>query len=74
MCDGIIPTDSTEFIYCFASVPLTNQIYIGDTICLYQILIQHNSGNVSQGTKDIRNKPWEVVAYICGLLHMTKNE
>ena len=73
--DGnIIPTDTTGFIYCLVSTKFTNNIYIGETKCLSQRLIQHNSGCGSHGTEDIRFRPWAVVAYICGLSHFTKVE
>jgi len=49
-----------------------SEIYIGQTKCLSQRLMQHNSGHGSSGTEDIRLRPWGVAAYICGLSHMTK--
>ena len=69
-----IPTDTTGFIYCLISCRYMNEIYIGQTKCLSQRLIQHNSGNGSQGTEDIRLRPWGVAAYICGLSHLSTVE
>lgn len=71
---NIIPTDITGFIYCLVSTKYKNNIYIGQTKCLSQRLIQHNSGSGSHGTQDIRYRPWAVIAYICGLSHFTKIE
>ena len=51
-----------------------DQIYIGQTACLCQRLIQHNSGSGSLSTENIRFRPWAVAAYICGLGHMSTVE
>ena len=48
------------------------KIYIGQTQCLSQRLIQHNSGHGSSSTQDIRYRPWAIAGYICGLSHMLK--
>ena len=73
--DGnIIPTDTTGFVYCLVSLRNHDKIYIGQTKCLSQRLIQHNSGDGSMSTQDIYNRPWAVASYICGLSHMTKIE
>ena len=49
-----------------------SEIFIGQTKCLSQRSMQHNSGHALSGTEDIRLTPWVVAAYICGLSHMTK--
>ena len=73
--DGaILPTDSTGYVYCLVSKNCRDHIYIGETKCLCQRLIQHNSGSGSLSTDNIRYRPWAVAAYICGLGHMTKVE
>ena len=70
--DGaVLPTDSTGFVYCLVSEKYRDQIYIGQTACLCQRLIQHNSGSGSLSTENIRFRPWAVAAYICGLGHMS---
>ena len=71
LSDGnIIPTDTTGFVYCLVSTRNNNLVYIGQTTCLSQRLIQHNSGRGSQSTHDISNRPWAKASYICGLSHM----
>ena len=71
--DGnILPTDNTGFVYCLISVRHKEKIYIGQTQCLSQRLIQHNSGHGSNSTQDIRYRPWAIAGYICGLSHMLK--
>ena len=74
--DGnIIPTDTTGFVYCLVSLRNHDQIYVGETTCLSQRLIKHNSGGGgSISTQDIYNRPWTVAAYICGLSHMKRTE
>ena len=73
--DGaILPTDSTGFVYCLVSREHRDHIYIGETKCLTQRLIQHNSGSGSLSTENIKYRPWGVAAYICGLGHMSKVE
>ena len=74
MCDGIIPTDNSGFVYCLVSVRNPSRIYIGETECLSQRLIQHNSGHGAEGTRDIRHRPWAVASYICGLSNMVSND
>ena len=69
--DGdIIPTDRTEYIYCLISKRYHDEIYIGQTQCLSQRLINHNSGHGSYSTNSIQKRPWAVAAYICGLSHL----
>ena len=41
----VLPTDRTGFVYCLISKKCHDQIYIGETSCLTQRLIQHNSGS-----------------------------
>ncbi len=48
------------------------EIYIEQTQCLSQRLMQHNSGHGSNSTEDIRYRPWAIAGYICGLSHMLK--
>ena len=74
MCDGIIPTDTTGYVYCIVSRQNQGKIYIGTTKCLSQRLIQHSSGSGAQGTEDVRDRPWAIAAYICGLSHMTESD
>ena len=51
--DGaILPTDSTGFVYCLVSKNNPDYIYIGETKCLTQRLIQHNSGSGSSSTNN----------------------
>ncbi len=49
-------------------------LHIGETICLSQRLPAHNSDNGAQGTEDIRDLPWAVAGYICGLCHMKPSD
>ena len=73
--DGqVLPTDRTGFVYCLISKKYHDQIYIGETSCLTQRLIQHNSGSGSRSTANIRYRPWAVSAFICCMSHMTKAE
>ena len=73
--DGyILPTDNTGYVYCLVSRAHLDHIYIGQTKCICQRLIQHNSDTGSLSTENIRYRPWAVAAYICGLGHMTKIE
>ena len=73
LSDGnTIPTDSTVYVYCLVSRKYLDHIYIGETKCLSQRLIQHNSGSGSLSTQDIMDRPWAVAAFMCGLSHMTK--
>jgi predicted GIY-YIG superfamily endonuclease len=67
-----IPTDTTGFVYSLVPLKTMDKIYIGQTECLSQRLIKHNSGNGAEGTRDIRDRPWGVAAFICGLSHMDK--
>ena len=50
------------------------KIYIGETKCISQRLIQHNSGTGLLSTDNIRYRPWAVAAFICGLAHMNRQE
>ena len=73
LSDGnIIPTHTNGYLYCLVSTCNKDQIYIGEANCLYQRLIQHNSGRGSQSTQEIMDIPWYVTSYICGLSHMNK--
>ena len=73
--DGdIIPTDRTGYIYCLISKRYHDEIYIGQTQCLSQRLINHNSGHGSYSTNSIQKRPWAVAAYICGLSHLSRIE
>ncbi|MDB4430362.1 GIY-YIG nuclease family protein [bacterium] len=74
MCDAIIPTDTTGYVYCLVSKRNPGKIYIGETTCLSQRVINHNSGNGAQDTEDVRDWPWTPAAYICGLGHMTTSD
>ena len=69
--DIMLPQDTTGFVNCLVSKRCMNQIYIGQTKCISQRLIQHNSDSGSQGTADIRYRPWGVAACICGLSHIS---
>ena len=69
-----IPTDNTGYVYCLVSVRNKDRIYIGQTECLAQRLIQHNSGAGSRSTEDIQYRPWAVGSYICGLSHLNRIE
>ena len=71
--DGdIIPTDRTGYIYCLISKQYHDEIYIGQTQCLSQQLINHNSGHGSYSTNSIQKRPWDVAACICGLSHLSR--
>ena len=73
--DGsVLPTDNTGYVYCLVSKQHRDHIYIGQTKCLSQRLMQHNSGSGSLSTENIKYRPWAVAAYICGLGHMSKIE
>ena len=73
--DGdIIPTDRTGYIYCLISKQYHDEIYIGQTQCLSQRLINHNSGHGSYSTNSIQKRPWAVAAYICGLSHLSQDD
>ena len=75
VCDIInIPTDKTGYVYCLIPTMNPSIIYIGETECLTQRMMQHNSGNGSQFTQDIQNRLWAVAAYICGLGHMSTSD
>ena len=69
-----IPTENTRYVYCLVSVRNKDNIYIGQTKCLAQRLIQYNSGTVSRSAGDIQNRPWAVASYICGLSHLNRIE
>lgn len=71
---NVLPTDNTGYVYCLISKRHFEQIYIGETRCISQRLIQHNSGAGSTSTNNIRYRPWAVAAFICGLAHMNKSE
>ena len=70
----VLPTDRTGFVYCLISKKYHDQIYIGQTSCLSQRLIQHNSGSGSSTTANIQFRPWAVSAFICCLSHMNRAE
>ena len=73
--DGaVLPTDNTGYVYCLVSKEQRGHIYIGETKCLSQRLMKHNSGSGSLSTENLKYRPWAVAAYICGLGHMTKVE
>ena len=72
--DGDLPSDTTGYSYCLVSKPNPHRIYIGQTQCLTQRFLQHQSGTGSQGTHDPRDRPWAMGAYICGLSHMKTME
>lgn len=72
ICNIDIPTDRTGYVYCLVSRRNHSKIYIGETECLSQRIQQHNSGNGSNGTRDIRDMPWGIAAFICGLNHVSK--
>ena len=61
-------------IYCLISRHNMDLIYIGQTKCLTQRLINHNSGHGSISTENLIDRPWAVAAYICGLAHMSTIE
>ena len=72
--DSVVPTDTTGYVYCLSSIPRPCQIYIGQTQCLSQRYKQHREGGGTDVTNDIRNHPWALSAYICGLSHMQRRE
>ena len=49
----VLPTDKTGFVYCLISKNYHGQICIGQTSCLTQSLIQHNSGSGLSTTANI---------------------
>ena len=71
---NVLPTDNTGYVYCLVSTKYFEKIYIGETKCISQRLIQHNSGTGSLSTENIRYRPWAVASFICGLAHMNRQE
>ena len=71
--DAEFPNDATGFVYCLYSVS-RHKIYIGETHCLTQRYNKHNNGTGAVGTRDPRDRPWSLAAYICGLAHMGRRE
>ena len=61
-------------MYCLLSLGRRRQgrhfIYIGETEYVAQRLPQHNNGTGSIDTRDPNDRPWALVAYVCGLAHM----
>ena len=51
---NVLPTDNTGYVYCLISKRHFEQIYIGETRCILQRLIQHNSGAGSTSINNIR--------------------
>ena len=58
-------------MYRLHSKPKPHLIYIGWTTCLSQRFDQHQTGPGSAGTGNPSDRPWAMVAYICGMAHMT---
>ena len=72
-CDIILPRDTTGYVYMIASVKHPDRTYIGQTQDLCRRFYEHNKGYGAQGTEDPIHRPYFMVAFICGLSHMTES-
>jgi len=72
-CDIILPRDTSGYVYMIASVKHPDRTYIGQTQDLCRRFYEHNKGHGAQGTEDLNHRPYFMVAFICGLSHMTES-
>ena len=73
-CDIILPRDTSGYVYMIASVKHPDRTYIGQTQDLCRRFYEHNRGHGgAQGTADPNHHPYFMVAFICGLSHMTES-
>ena len=61
-----LPTDNTGFVYILISLRTRANLYIGETSHLLRRLAQHNSGHGAKQTRDLRYRPWAILAYVTG--------
>ena len=70
--DSNIHTDTTGFIYCIMSMHHSDKSFIEEIKYLDQIIVQHNSCNISHGTAAIHIY-LEKSQHIYAVCHILKN-
>lgn len=73
-CEIPPPSGNTGFVYMLISVPDPSRTYIGQAQDVELRVNQHNIGQGSDGTRDIRLRPWSLAGYIGGMGHLTCQE
>ena len=61
-----LPTDNTGVVYMLISMKTHSDLYIGETVNIVNRLRQHNSGIGAKQTRDLRYRPWALLAYVTG--------
>ncbi len=61
-----LPCDNSGFVYMLISIKTLSTLYIGQTHDLVHRIRLHNDGFGAKQTRSIRDKPWGLLAYVCG--------
>ena len=66
ICDVPLPQCRTGYVYMLLSLKNRKFLYIGETICIRDRIVSHNSGRGASETTSPYLRPYAVLAYISG--------